>query len=231
MRARSSASSSSATSDIDGSAPVRRVAAATWVRVALGQIAFQLVVVMLGFLCFAALFRMGVFRQVDILFYRGLVLLGIAFAATLILAVALAARMRWLGVVGSAVAGAGALSLALNLSFFVLGPVTVDRSLSVFMLGTMAANPERSFTEAEMGARFADLYVGEWHQLERRFGEQVASGNVARSGRGYRITPQGQGFVALSRRIAWLFEADPRLVEAGQASGHPLQAAEAVPQP
>lgn len=228
MRARSSASSSSAISDI---APASGLAAAARVRLVFGHVAFQLVVVVLGFLCFAALFRMGLFRQVDILFYRGLVLLGIAFVATLVFAVALAARMRRLGVAGSAVAGAGALSLALNLSVFVLGPVTVDRSLSVFMLGTMAANPERSFTEAEMGARFADLYVGEWHQLERRFGEQVASGNVARSGRGYRITPQGQGFVALSRRIAWLFEADPRLVDAGQASGHPLQAAEAVPQP
>lgn len=231
MRARSSASSSSATSDT--AAPMRagRPAAAAWVWVALRQVAFQLVVAALGFLCFAALFRMGLFRQVDILFYRGLVLLGIAFAATLAIAAALALGVRSLGVAGSAVAGAAALSLALNLSFFVLGPVTVDRSVSVFMLGAMAAHPEQTFTEAEMGARFADLYVGEWHQIERRFGEQAASGNVARSGRGYRITPQGQGFVALSRRIAWLFEADPRLVEAGPARARPVQAAEVASHP
>ena len=94
--------------------------------------------------------------------------------------------------------GACILSLSLNLSFLVLFPVTVDRSISVFMLAQMAAHPDDAFTAARMRGIFEGVYLGEYRQIERRMGEQAASGNVIPVGDGYVITPQGRAFIRLS---------------------------------
>lgn len=167
----------------------------------------------LGFGLFVALFQAGPILGMDILFYRGLVLLGVAFAATACLGVA--AARRWsAGAIGPRDAlSAAVLSLSVNLSFFVLSPVTIDRSVTVFILGEMAAHPERAYTPAVMGDVFRDVFVGEYRQIERRLAEQEASGNVARRGDAYAITPQGRSFIRLSGWIATAFAADRRLVE------------------
>lgn len=164
----------------------------------------------LGFALLVALFKLGVAGGVDILFYRGVVLCAVACALTVPL-VALAGRRLARVSLADAIA-AGALSLGLNLSFLVLAPVTVDRSMSVFLLGYMGQHEPRAFTTHEMEEAFRRVYLGDLAQIQRRMTEQERSGNVVRTGDGYALSPQGAAFLRTARLVAWMFDTDPRLL-------------------
>ena len=181
-----------------------------------------------GFVCFALLFRADLFSGLTILFYRGLVLLVLAFGIALCAMAVLAKLLHGWGVRRRDALGACVLSLSLNLSFLVIFPVTVDRSISVFLLGRMAAHPGESFTVDRARAEFEAVYLGQFRQIERRMAEQTASGTIAPAGEGYVITPRGLAFIRLSGFVAWTFRTDTRLVEAGDASdtGRTAQVAE-----
>ncbi len=166
----------------------------------------------IGFALLVALFRAGVLAEVNILFYRGLALIALAFVATFG-AVFLAARRGPIaGVRGRDAFSAAVLSLAFNLCFLVIFPVTIDRSISVFVLGEMAAHADRAYSADQMAQVFSNVYVGEDQQIDRRMREQLLSGNVERVGDGYRISPHGKAFIQTSKLIAWMFDGDTRFV-------------------
>jgi hypothetical protein len=169
-----------------------------------------------GMAVLVALFKLGVAAHVDILFYRGVVLCAIAFTLTIAL----------LGYIGhltgrasfrDAIA-AGFLSLGLNLSVLVIAPVTVDRSVSIFILGYMAAHDGRTFTTDQIETALRDVYFGELHQIDRRMLEQQRSGNVSHTREGYVISTQGLTFVRWARWVGALFDVDPRLIQPKPAS-------------
>jgi hypothetical protein len=164
-----------------------------------------------GMILLVALFKLGVAGGIDILFYRGVVLCAIAFALTMAL---LTWAGRWTSHISlrDAIA-AGALSLGLNLSVLVIAPVTVDRSVSVFILGHMAAHEGETFTAGQIETALRDIYFGDLKQVDRRVHEQLTSGNITRAGDGYVISPQGLAFVKWARRIGALFDVDPRLLQ------------------
>lgn len=170
----------------------------------------------LGLALLVTLFKLGVAGSVDILFYRGLILCGLASTITVVL-VALAGR-RLARISLSEAIAAGALSLGLNLSFLVIAPVTVDRSISVFLLGHMAQHGQRIFTTPEMEDAFRRVYLGEFDQIQRRMAEQERSGNIVRKEDGYVLSLQGAAFVRWAHMIAWAFDTDPRILQSGSAS-------------
>ncbi|MDH2311074.1 hypothetical protein [Methylobacterium brachiatum] len=178
------------------------------------QAALHAGALLIGLACFVLLFQTDLWSGVTILFYRGLILLIVAFLLTGAVTVLLAGLGRAWGLRRRDALGACVLSLALNLSVFVIFPVTVDRSISVFLLGQMAARPEERFSAERARAVFESVYLGEFHQIERRLAEQTASGNVAPAGDGYVITPQGRAFMKFSGLVARLFRTDKRMVEA-----------------
>ncbi len=177
------------------------------------QAAFHAAALTFGFACFVLLFQTDLWSGVTILFYRGLILLVVAFLMTLAAMAALAGLGRPWGLLRRDALGACVLSLSLNLSFFVIFPVTVDRSISVFLLGQMAAHPDQGFSADQARATFEAIYLGQFHQIERRLTEQSASGNVVRSGNAYVITPQGLAFIRLSDLVAKAFRTDRRMVD------------------
>lgn len=165
----------------------------------------------IGFAVLVALFKSGLLAsRIDILFYRGVVLC--ALAAVLTVALVWIAGARW-GVanIRDAIA-AGVLSFGMNLSFVVVAPVTVDRSVSVFILGYMAAAPDKAMSVSDLRNVFERRYLGDWRQIERRMEEQTVSGNVVPSAGGYALTPRGKSFLATSKLVAWMFDTDPRFV-------------------
>ncbi|MGH1572984.1 hypothetical protein ACRAWG_22780 [Methylobacterium sp. P31] len=179
-----------------------------------------------GFGCFVLLFRTDLWSGVTILFYRGLILLVVAFALTLAATAALAGLGRAWGLRRRDALGACVLSLSLNLSVFVIFPVTIDRSISVFLLGQMAAHPDESFSPDLARAVFEAVYLGEFSQIERRLAEQEASGNVTPSGAGYAITPQGRAFIRLCGLVARVFQTDTRMVGGGDSTGGAVSASQ-----
>ncbi len=162
-------------------------------------------------LLFALLINLPPFSGVSILFYRGLVALA---AAALLCAAGLTAA-AWMApsiplgprdFVSAAIVAA-----ALNLSVFVLGPVTVDRSISVFMLARfdLAGRP---LAAKEVTDQFLHYYGVEWNQIGRRLKEQTISGNLEETPQGYRLTPQGKAFMKVARLMARVFGTDRRFV-------------------
>jgi hypothetical protein len=95
----------------------------------------------------------------------------------------------------------------------VVVPVTVDRSISEFLLGQLAAHPEERFSAVRARAVFESAYLGEFRQIAQRPAEQTASGEVGLDDEGYVITPQGHAFMKLSEIVAKIFRTDPRMIE------------------
>jgi len=166
---------------------------------------------LVGFAIYVLLFWAGIGASMTILFYRGVALaIGTAILVGLF-ALWPARRTRD----SSLPIAAAALSLSFNICFLVLLPVTVDRSVSVYLLSTIE---RRQMTPAELQAAFIDGYVVDMGAIDRRIDEQRKSGNVTVSADGkVRLTKQGERFMAFSRLVARLFGTDPRFVSGGSA--------------
>ena len=174
-------------------------------------IAFYALAVVLGFALFIAATDVGLFGGISILFYRGLANLAVVTPVLMLLLAALL-RLRWpAGALAARDAVAAAIvAIALNLAAFVVGPVTVDRSVSVYMLSRLAAAP---VTADELATAFTTEYVRDWDQIDRRLKEQIASRNVEETPDGrYRLTAQGRSFMATAQVMSRLFGGDPRFV-------------------
>lgn len=180
---------------------------------------------LIGFALLVLAFKVGLLASIDILFYRGLVLIVLAFGATWgALAAALwRTRLRTLAVRDAF--AAAVLSLALNLAFLIVVPVTVDRSISIFVLGQMAAHPDESFTPQAMSALFTSVYVDDHKQIDRRLREQATSGNVVKDGDGYRITGRGRAVIATARIVAALFDSHAGILPPDVPVNPPLRTA------
>lgn len=166
---------------------------------------------LLGFAVYVLLFAADVGSSITILFYRGVVLALATAIAVGLVALWPARRTRD----SSLPIAAAALSLSFNICFLVLLPVTVDRSVSVYLLSTL---DQRPMSPAELQRAFIDSYVVKMGAIDRRIDEQRKSGNVTVSPDGkVRLTKQGQRFMAFSRLIARLFATDPRFVSGGSA--------------
>lgn len=175
-----------------------------------------------------ALSWVGFLDRISILFYRGLVL--IAVGEVFCFVVLLIARWKWpvwkVRDAVSACAFAGGIAVCL----LIVLPVTVDRSISVFLLTQMAAQPDHAFTPSELRALFVDIYVQRYGQIERRLEEQEVSRNVSRTTEGFQITPQGIAFVRLARLLSIVFQTDRRFVTpAANTPAASAPAAKALP--
>jgi hypothetical protein len=152
----------------------------------------------------------GFLDRISILFYRGLALIAIGEAFCF--AVLLMARWKWpVWKVRDAVA-ACAFAAGIAVCLLIVLPVTIDRSISVFMLTQMAAQPDHAFTPSELRTLFVDVYVDRYAQVERRLSEQEVSRNVAQTANGFQITTQGLAFVRFARFLSIVFQTDRRFV-------------------
>lgn len=163
----------------------------------------------LGFAIYVLLFWVGAGASMTILFYRGVVL---AIATAIVTGLIALWPARRTGD-SSLPLAAAALSLSFDICFLVLLPVTVDRSVSVYLLSTIE---QRQMSPAELQRAFVDGYVVKMGAVDRRIDEQRKSGNITVAPNGkVRLTKQGERFMAFSRLVARLFGTDPRFVSGG----------------
>lgn len=166
-----------------------------------------------GFGLFVLLFWAGAAASVSILFYRGLVLASISALATGLF-VALIGRPST-GEAASLPVAAAAVAFSLNVCFLVLLPVTIDRSVTVYLLSTIERQEPSSVDAQTLEHAFVAGYVTDMHAIDRRLDEQRKSGNLAVSRNGtVRLTAQGKRFMAFSRFVSRLFGTDRRFVDA-----------------
>lgn len=164
----------------------------------------------LGFALYCALLASGLFAGSTILFYRGLTLAALAALAAGCIG-AIIARKR--GTAPLAVASA-LTCFSVSACFLVLFPVTIDRSVSVYLLATIDRQGPKGISSAQLETAFVSGYVRDMRAIDRRIAEQRLSGNVVQDLQGtVRLTAQGRRFVALSRSAAHLLGTDRRFVE------------------
>jgi hypothetical protein len=174
-----------------------------------------------GFALYCALLASGLFADSTILFYRGLALAAVAALAAGGIG-AFIARKR-----GTApLAMASALScFSVSVCFLVLFPVTIDRSVSVYLLATIERQGPEGISPADLEGAFLSGYVRDMRAIDRRIAEQELSGNVVQDAEGkVRLTGQGHRFVALSRSAAHLLGTDRRFVQGYPAVLQPTTA-------
>lgn len=170
-----------------------------------------------GFVLFAAFFSTPVFQSIDVFFYRGiaLALLTALIIGCLLLILKFTARSWKNRLAIRDVLLSACVIVSLNTLFFTHVPVTADRSISIFVLGAMAEEPGRVFTEKEIEDFFIRRYVIDYSAFEKRFHEQAATGTIEQRGDGYIITGRGLLLIRFYDLVANCFHIDKKLIYPG----------------
>ena len=160
-----------------------------------------------------------------ILFYTGLGLLGIITLGLVVIA-ARAVRcdsqskffLAVLSIASTVLASAGC-----TLAFFVVVPVTLDRSISTFLLSRIdAARAEDGLSESDLRRAFERDYVDRNAAIARRLSEQLASGTIRRNdAQRYELTGRGDTFLRVARMVSRLYGVSPTYVSAAEDGSEP----------
>ena len=160
---------------------------------------------------FIALFHTSFLAGMDVLMYRGaafIIITGIVSAV--IMGVI---RKFWGFVTIRDIIMMFVIFCCVNMVFLTLIPVTVERSVSVFMLSYMEENSDQTFTEESVGEVFTTKYVEDYGAFEKRFHEQVETGTIVQNPDGsYSITESGKFVVKMFRVVTDWFGTDQELV-------------------
>lgn len=115
-------------------------------------------------------------------------------------------------------------SASVSISFFVIVPVTFDRSVSVFLLNKIIEKTDPNTGNSAMSVEeLSRVFVGEYvyqnGAIQRRMFEQKSSGNVQVSQDGFiAITERGRWFLNFGRAVSSLYgPADP-LIEKSRSN-------------
>ena len=179
----------------------------------LTYIAIMLFLLLLGSVFTVLSFRISLFSFYDLFFYRGIALIlfwGLVITGTFLLLRSLFFKDVFLYRDALLLF---AVFCSVNLLFFTHVPVTADRSISVFMLGTMSDHSEQTFSEDEMEDYFIERYVRDFGAFEKRFHEQIETGTIEEAEAGeYQITESGKKLMKMYETVADWYRIDDRLI-------------------
>lgn len=159
---------------------------------------------------FVGLFHTPILKGMEVLMYRGIAF--IVTAGVLAMIVMFLCTKKWkelFDIKDVILMFLGFCSV--NMVLFTLIPVTVERSVSVFTLSYMEENPQ-AYTVEEMEEVFNEKYVQEFEAFDKRFKEQIVSGNVEETEDGYVLNERGKFTVKFFRTVAAMFDTDERLI-------------------
>lgn len=181
------------------------------VKKVLGLIGIYIVIYIVCTAMFVALFHTPVLANMKVLMYRGI---GLLIITGIIAAVAMAVIKKfWKFITVRDIIMVFVIFCCVNMVIFTLVPVTVERSVSVFMLSYMDENSDQKFTKDDIGEVFTAKYVNDYGAFDKRFDEQLVTGTIVDNGDGtYTITDEGRFIVTMFRGVAKMFNTDQRLV-------------------
>ena len=154
-------------------------------------------------LLYLLLFRSPLFSSVRVLFYRGVLLLLISFLV-FIFGYLILRRVIDLG--EETFLAALVLSFSLHLSFFVIFPVTFERSVTMFFLRqlaspTTASDSCRGLTPQQAEETLMRDYIVGKNAVTKRVEEQKIIGFIDDRHSCLRITNRGKGFLDFARIV------------------------------
>ena len=162
-------------------------------------------------LIFIMLFHTALFDVVTVLMYRGFIFIILCGCIASLMMYGAKKIFDFIDIKDIILMFCG--FCCVNMVLFTLIPVTVERSVSVFMLSYMYENSDETYTQESISDVFVDKYVNEYGAFEKRFDEQLVTGNIRQNDDGsYSITENGKTIVKLFRLISKWFKTDQRLV-------------------
>lgn len=148
-------------------------------------------------------FHLPIFVQQKTLFYRGVILLAVIssifFALTLI--IHQYRSIKYLQLIISAII----VSISLNICFFIVFPVTFDRSITMYLLNTLENQDEMSLSEKGLEQLFIDEYVVSQKAISRRIQEQSIIHFLKKESDQIHLTSKSIGFLNFSEKIKKLY--------------------------
>lgn len=173
-------------------------------------IGIYLVVYLLCSTVFVLLFHTPLLKGMEVLMYRGIVF--ILMTGILAAILMLFCKRKWSSLFDFKDIILMFLGFcSVNMVLFTLIPVTVERSVSVFTLSYMEENPG-VYTIEDMEKIFQEKYVCEFQAFDKRFKEQIVSGNVDETEEGYVLNERGKFTVKFFRVVSSMFGTDERLI-------------------
>lgn len=101
----------------------------------------------------------------------------------------------------------------LNFSFLSLVTVSLDRSISVYLISYLAQHADERFSKEDIETVFLVGYVDGTAAMQRRIEEQMITGTLIDHHDGtYSISERGEAMVAQWRLIAKIFRVDNRFL-------------------
>lgn len=143
------------------------------------------------FLLFVALFGTPIFSSQPILLYRGLNILWTVTAIYIAYGIYL---FRSKATFTESFFSAVAVTASLTLTFFILIPVTIDRSVSTFMLSSLSQHYPSCIeggTKTDLVTAFLNEYVVSRGAIERRLDEQSRTKTIENIDGCWRLTEKG----------------------------------------
>ena len=161
--------------------------------------------IFIGFsLTYVLLFHSPLFRGVEVLFYRGVILL--ALTGILFLAVFIFLKNK---INGETFLAALIMSLSLNLAFFIVFPVTFDRSVTMFLLNTLKQEKSLDCTKGlsknKLQRYLIDDYVVKDDAVGRRIKEQAAIEMIKRNGNCINLTSKANRFLRFAQIVRKIY--------------------------
>lgn len=164
-----------------------------------------------SFVFFVLLFHTKLFSNVQVLMYRGIIFIVISAVLNIILSIIIK-RMLFKELNGFDMFSIVVFYMSVTMVFFILVPVTVERSVSVYML-SYADESDTNFTKSDIENSFIDIYLKDFGAFDKRFDEQIETGTIEKvNDNEYRLNDRGRFIVRLFRFIANVFNTDKKLV-------------------
>ncbi|MGB9637559.1 MAG: hypothetical protein ACPLY7_02050 [Microgenomates group bacterium] len=174
---------------------------------ALKILGFYLGVLFLFTLIFILSFHSPLFSQQKVLFYRGVALL---IATTIIASgILIFLNKRVLKLHLETLIAALTISVSLNLSFFIVFPVTFDRSVTTYLLSAIneKSHPQTcgGLTEKQLEQFFIEEYVLSQKAVNRRIREQLIIKTVKKDKDCLKLTQRGYNLLNFSNFIKKIY--------------------------
>lgn len=156
---------------------------------------------------FILLFHLPLKNFQPVLFYRGLIFLIIT-TCLFILAVLILNLKKITGINRDSLIAAILVSASLNLSFFVVFPVTIERSVTIFILNSLSRSSTLNcvgLSRQELDNKLVNEYISENKALEKRINEQKLINFLEDDNGCISITPMAGNFLKFTKYVEEAF--------------------------
>ncbi len=172
---------------------------------------FQFLAFVIGWFLYIAVLQIGIFDFIEVYFYKTILILVVVSVILLISELLL--KHYWKKAIFDYkdVFISFILFMCINMVWLSTIVVSLDRSLSVFVLSYLARE-DRSYNEEELEEVFQSVFIDKYNMLDRRFWEQIESGNIVEDEVGYKLTSRGEGLAKIFKMVGEVYKVDDRFI-------------------